>query len=75
MTEVRERTIWIRKGKLRRSRVRVGLGPPLFFVAFCLLSLVVGTLINNRYYQIERGVMTLHKPVTTGTAGRPAARE
>jgi hypothetical protein len=54
MAKIVQRVVTITKGKLRRSKTRIGLRPPLFFVLFCLLGMIAGICVNNHYYALRK---------------------
>lgn len=40
-----------------KRHIRIGAGPVIFFVTFCIVGTIVGIAINKHYYAIERGEM------------------
>jgi hypothetical protein len=54
MAKIVKRVVTITRGKLRRSKIRIGPGPALFFVAFCLLGMTAGICINSHYYALRK---------------------
>ena len=37
----------------RRRRFRLGLGPPIFFILYCILSTVISICINKQIDEVE----------------------
>jgi hypothetical protein len=52
--KARARFFTMTKGKKRKTNVRIGIGPPLFFIGFCLIALAAGICINSRYYEMAK---------------------
>ena len=53
MTRIVKKIVSIQRRKLRRSKIRIGLGPPLLFAAICLVGMLAGICINNHYYTLR----------------------
>ena len=54
MAKVRQRLVTITRGKKRKTKVRIGLALPMFYIAYLLVGLILGIWINGHYYAIEK---------------------
>ncbi len=48
------RVVTTKRGKKRKTKVRIGLVLPLLYIAYLLLGLIFGLWVNGHEYALER---------------------